>query len=64
MDAKTFKEYRQKLGLTQAQLSRLLGLHDGSRSVRRYEQGERAISGPIDRLLTWLATGKKPTLDD
>ena len=63
MSPKTFKEYRQKLGLSQTQLSRLLGLHDGSRSVRRYETGERAISGPVERLLTWLATGKKPTID-
>ena len=63
MSPETFKEYRQKLGLSQTQLSRLLGLHDGSRSVRRYEQGERAISGPVERLLTWLATGKKPTID-
>ena len=63
MSPETFKEYRQKLGLSQTQLSRLLGLHDGSRSVRRYEQGERSISGPVERLLTWLAMGKKPTID-
>ena len=64
MDAKTFKEYRQKLGLSQAQLSRLLGFKDDGRNVRRIEAGERTIAGPVDRLLTWLATGKKPTIDN
>ena len=63
MSPETFKEYRQKPGLSQAKLSRLLGFKDEGRNVRRIESGERAISGPVDRLLTWLATGKKPTIN-
>jgi len=63
MGPETFKEYRQKLGLTQAELSRLLGFKDDGRNVRRIEAGGRGISGPLERLLTWLATGKKPTID-
>jgi transcriptional regulator with XRE-family HTH domain len=41
-----FKEARKRLGLSVEEMAEFLRLKDG-RSVRRYEDGSREISGPI-----------------
>jgi DNA-binding transcriptional regulator YiaG len=42
------KSARYRLGMTQHQLAEALQLGiDGKRSVRRWEAGERPISGPV-----------------
>lgn len=38
---------RARLGLSQAQLAKRLQLPGGSRTVRRWELGERSIPGPV-----------------
>lgn len=53
MSPDELRTIRLQLGLSQKALAELVGL-DGEhadRSIRRYEDGERDISGPIDRLL-------------
>ena len=52
-----FKTIRANAGLTQDGLAKLLRLSD-SRSIRRYEDGSREISGPISLLMEMLADGK------
>lgn len=49
-DPARFKEAREKLGLSQDKFAQALGLSD-NRAIRRYEQEEREISGPISRLV-------------
>lgn len=46
-----FKAIRQSLGLSAAQLARLVGVESG-RTVRRWEAGDSAIPGPVRVLLT------------
>lgn len=53
------KAIRERAGLTQAGLSSLLRISDG-RSVRRWEDGSRAISGPVSILLEMLDAGELP----
>lgn len=54
-DPGTFKEARKSCKLSQLEWSHVLGLdNDDSRSVRRYETGERPISGPLARLVWFL----------
>lgn len=48
-----FKAARHTLGLTAAQMAERLGLSD-QRSVRRYESGERRVSGPVALLMARL----------
>ena len=50
MTPKQFKEARNKLSLSQAQMAIALRLNS-SRAVRAYELGEREISGPISKLM-------------
>ena len=39
---------RRALGMTQRQLGEALGLHgDPARSIRKFERGETAVSGPV-----------------
>ena len=38
---------RDRLGLSQAQLAMRLQLPGGSRTIRRWELGERSIPGPV-----------------
>lgn len=52
-----FKEIRQRAGLTQSGLAALLRISD-SRAVRRWETGERSISGPVSLLMEMLDAGK------
>lgn len=53
------KSIRERAGLTQDQLARLLRLSD-SRTIRRYEDGSRAISGPVSILLELIDEGILP----
>lgn len=46
---------RKRLGMTQAQLAAALLLgNDGNRAVRRWEKGERPISGPVQVAVTLM----------
>ena len=51
-----FKAIRERAGLTQDQLAKLLRLSD-SRTIRRYEDGSRAVSGPVTVLMEMLDSG-------
>jgi DNA-binding transcriptional regulator YiaG len=55
----TFKRIRQGAGLTQSGLAALLRISD-SRAVRRWEAGEREISGPVSILMELLDDGQWP----
>lgn len=57
MDKATFHAIRTRAGLTQNELARLLRIED-SRTIRRWEQGERAVSGPVSLLMEMLDAGK------
>lgn len=54
------KAARQTLGMTQAQLAAALELHpdNGARTVRNWEQGKVAITGPARVLIRTWATIK------
>jgi transcriptional regulator with XRE-family HTH domain len=54
-----FIAIRKRAGLTQAQLAARLRIDD-LRTIRRYEKGERAISGPVSLLMELLDAGKLP----
>ncbi len=54
MTAIEFKSIRLAAGLTQSQLAKRLRVTD-LRTIRRYETGERAISGPVSLLMEQLA---------
>ena len=51
-----FRKIREAAGLSVDQLASVLRLASG-RSVRRYEDGSREISGPIARLMELLDAG-------
>ena len=53
------KSIRERAGLTQDQLAKLLRLSD-SRTIRRYEDGSRQVSGPVAILMEMLAAGELP----
>ncbi len=57
MTPENFKRIRQQLGLTQAELARALRITEG-RTIRRYESGERPISGPVAIIMEALADGR------
>lgn len=57
MTPNEFKHIRTAASLTQEGLAQLLRLSD-SRSIRRYEDGSRTISGPISLLMELLRDGK------
>ena len=46
MTPKQFQDYREKLGLSQAELALVFGVAS-DRTVRRWEAGERDIPGPV-----------------
>lgn len=64
MTAEEVKLARLHLGMTQSQLADALGLvgADATRTVRRWEAGERAIGGPAAQCLRYLL--KFGPLDD
>lgn len=53
------KSIRQRYGLTQSEFARILRIEDG-RTVRRWEAGDRAISGPATILLELMDSGELP----
>lgn len=59
MTPATFKTIRQRAGLSQSGLAALLRIDD-LRTIRRYEKGERAISGPVSLLMELLDAGRLP----
>ncbi|MGX7895482.1 helix-turn-helix domain-containing protein [Tsuneonella sp. HG222] len=59
MTASELKSIRERAGLTQSGLAALLRLSD-SRTIRRYEDGSREISGPVAMLLEMLDAGELP----
>lgn len=59
MTPATFKAIRERAGLTQGQLASHLRLSD-SRTIRRYEDGSREISGPVSILMELLDAGAWP----
>ncbi len=54
-----FKTIRQRVGLSQSGLARALRVED-VRTIRRYETGERAISGPVTLLMELIDAGLIP----
>jgi len=59
MDKNQFKAIRERAGLTQTGLAAFLRIED-IRSVRRWEKGDRAISGPVAYLMELLDAGVIP----
>ena len=55
MDKSDVKRIRKKLGLTQNEMARILGLSDGL-TVRRWESGARIVGGTTATLLQLLDT--------
>jgi len=53
MTPQEFKSIRLRAGLTQRQLAAHLRISD-HRTIRRYESGERSISGPVAILMEQL----------
>ena len=56
MDAQQFGQIRERAGLTQVSLAALL--RSDVRTVRRWEAGEREVSGPASLLMEMVAAGK------
>jgi len=56
MTPATFKAIRQRAGLTQSGLAAMLRIAD-IRTLRRWETGEREISGPVSILMEMLDAG-------
>lgn len=59
MTSSEVKAIRERAGLTQAGLSALLRISDG-RSIRRWEDGSREVSGPVSILLELIDAGELP----
>lgn len=59
MTPAAIKSIRERAGLTQGQLATLLRIED-SRTIRRWETGERAVSGPASLILEMLDEGILP----
>ena len=57
MTPSQFKAIRERAGLTQSALATLLRISD-SRSIRRWEDGSRAVSGPVSLLMEMLDDGR------
>tara|TARA_R100001086_G_scaffold180400_7_gene100202 strand:- start:135 stop:356 length:222 start_codon:yes stop_codon:yes gene_type:complete len=53
------KSIRERAGLTQDQLARMLRISD-SRSIRRWEDGSRKVSGPVSILMEMIEAGTFP----
>lgn len=59
MTSTEIKSIRERAGLTQGQLASLLRLSN-SRTVRRYEDGTRSISGPVSIIMEMISDGILP----
>ncbi len=56
MTPDTFKAIRKRAGLTQSGLAAILRIED-TRTIRRYETGDRKVSGPVSLLMEMLDEG-------
>lgn len=59
MNPTTFKAIRERAGLTQSGLAARLRISD-LRTIRKWEKGEREVSGPVSILMELLDAGKLP----
>lgn len=59
MTPSEFKTIRQRAGLTQSGLAAVLRISD-LRTIRKWEAGERSISGPVAILMEMLDAGELP----
>lgn len=59
MTSSEFKSIRQRAGLTQSGLAAVLRISD-LRTIRKWEAGERAVSGPVSLLMEMLDAGTLP----
>ncbi len=59
MNHETFRSIRVKAGLTQRSLAALLRISD-SRTVRKWEAGERPLTGPVSILMGLMEQGRWP----
>ncbi len=59
MTPNEFKAIRQRAGLTQSGLAARLRISD-IRTIRKWEAGEREISGPVSLLMEFLDAGTLP----
>lgn len=57
MTPTTFKAIRKRSGLSARALAELFRIADG-RTIRRYEAGDREVSGPVSLLMELLDAGK------
>lgn len=57
MTGATFSAIRKRAGLTQSELAARLRIDD-LRTIRRYERGERSVSGPVSLLMELLDEGR------
>ena len=57
MTGRRFKQVRTALGLTQAQLAKLLGVWPNTVAV--WERGEKPIPGPVDLAMRLLLEEKE-----
>lgn len=57
MTPSQFQSIRERSGLTRSQLAKAIGVE--ARSIYRYENGERRISGTVATLMLWLDKGVK-----
>ena len=62
MTPSEFKEARNSLNLSAADLARLFQIGSG-RTIRRWEDGKQEVPGPVQVLMEWYAWGKKPKLE-
>ena len=59
MKASDIKAIRERAGLTQTELARLLRISD-IRTIRRWEQGDVPVSGPASIILELIAADELP----
>lgn len=59
MTATEFEAIRKRAGLSQDALAKVLRLSDG-RTIRRYEDGSRSVSGPASIIMEMLEAGELP----
>lgn len=59
MTGAEFKSIRERFNLTQSELAALLRIAD-LRTVRRWEKGEREISGPVQIIMELMDADELP----
>lgn len=64
MAGDTMRQVRQHRGLSVNEMGDLLGLAGRGRAVRKYEEGQREITGPVAHLVLAIAEGWRPPWPD